>query len=466
VVDAGTPLGTVVEQLSAIEAGGANAAVVVRAGRPVGIVTERDVTRRVAFRLGPDAPAEAAMSAPLIAVDEAEFLYQGIALMRRHGLRHLPVLDAGGGVKGLFDLHAALDLASAEMVEQIDRLSHEGSIEGMAHAKAAEVEVAAQLFEDGVSAPEVQALLSDVNRDLTRRAAQHCARETRAALGMPAPLAFEVIVMGSGGRRESYVRPDQDIGVVLADYPDDAHGDIDPWFIDFGVRLSDALDRIGFPYCKGGVMALNPLWRKTKSQWRAQIDLWIRKRNANFIRLADIFFDFAPVQSQAPMSAALRDYVTARLKGNHMFLSDMWGVDEDRKVAIGLFNRFITERKDAEHRGQLNLKFNGTLPLVETTRLLALREGIPATGTLERLAALAKMDILGGDEHDYLAGAFAHITGLLLRQQVRDFATGSTSNYVDPESLTERERDMLVDGLKAIEEFLDRVRYELKAELF
>jgi hypothetical protein len=58
--------------------------------------------------------------------------------------------------------------------------------------------------------------------------------------------------MGSGGRGESLLFPDQDHGFVLADYPDEQHGEIDPWFIELAERFTATLDRLHFPLCDGG----------------------------------------------------------------------------------------------------------------------------------------------------------------------------------------------------------------------
>jgi hypothetical protein len=46
-----------------------------------------------------------------------------------------------------------------------------------------------------------------------------------------------------------------------------------------------------------------------------------------------------------------------------------------------MFNRLLTERDDPAHKGQINLKYSGTLPLAEAVRLLALRHGNAATNT-------------------------------------------------------------------------------------
>ena len=56
---------------------------------------------------------------------------------------------------------------------------------------------------------------------------------------------------------------------------------------------------------------------------------------------------------------------------------------------------------------------------------------------------------------------------LLLRQQMRDYNAGETvSNYVHPDTLSRRERDMLVEGFKAIRRFRDRVRGDFTGDVF
>ena len=145
----------------------------------------------------------------------------------------------------------------------------------------------------------------------------------------------------------------------------------------------------------------------------------------------------------------------------------MCWIEDDRKVALGLFNRFITERANEGHKDEINLKFTGTLPLVEAVRILALREGVAEVSTLRRMAALHGAGVLDDDEHDDLTAAFRHITLLMLRRQIADFEAGrALSNYVSPRSLTRREKAMLVESFKAISRLLDRVRNEVAGELF
>ncbi|MFQ5765269.1 MAG: putative nucleotidyltransferase substrate binding domain-containing protein [Rhodospirillales bacterium] len=459
------PIGDVARKMA--EAGASSATVTDSDDHPVGIVTEQDITRRVAFQVDAGSLVDDVMTAPVSTIRSDEYLYYAIARMRRANLRHMPVVDADGRLVGMLNLPDALAATSETLMGQIDALTQEDSIDGLTQIKAAQVDLADQLFRDNLPAGEIQALLTYVNNDIYRRIVDlNLIAMAAEGLG-EAPVAFAVIVMGSGGRGENFLFPDQDNGFILDDYPDDRHTAIDGWFIDLAERMTRDLDRVGVPLCKGNVMATNPLWRKTISQWQEQIRRWSQKRNVTTLRLCDIFFDFRAVWGDTAPADVLRRFVTRIAGGNHAFLREMCEDDIDHRVALGWFGRFVTEREDKDHKGKINLKHTGTLPLVEAMRLLSLREGVEAISTVGRMNALHEKGVLDEDEHDYLTSAFRHLSTLLLRQQIEDFKAGRTvSNYVHPNSLTERERDMLIESFKAIRALRKRMGTEFTGEMF
>ncbi len=437
-------------------------------GSLVGIVTEQDVVRRIALRSVPSDPVRAVMTIAPHSVSGDDYLYYAIAMMRRRGLRYMPVVREDGHPLGVIELHRALAIAGEIIVGEIDRLCHDRSLEGLGAVKAAQVELAVRLMEDKIPAPDILALISHINADLHLRAldAAQSALEDEG-MGAP-PLPFNLMIMGSGGRGENYLYPDQDNGFIIDNYPDEDHVKIDPYFIALAERFNDNLDAIGFPYCNGHVMARNPLWRKTRDQWRHQIALWEKRRTNILIRHADIFFDFRGAGPNSQWARALRRDVCEIAAGSKNLLGSMLKEAKRASVALGWFGRFTLEKEKEEHLGEINLKHRGTLPLVSHLRLLALRDGVGETGTLERLAALRKKDAISAKTHDYLAAAFHHISFLLLRQQLADFQdpNRNVSNYVHPTNLTAYEKDELGDALKAIERFADEVALELSGEIF
>jgi len=432
-------------------------------GRLLGILTAQDVTQRIAFQVPPETPVDKVMTSRVLTIPAHEYLYHAIGRMRRYNLRHLPVLDEQRAVIGILDLHDALSAASAQMMQQIDLITHEGTLEGLQKVKAAQVELAAELLDDGLPAPEIQALLTHINNDIYRRATDMCiASLASEGWGKP-PVDFSVIVMGSGGRSENFIGPDQDNGFIIEDYPDEEHHRIDGYFMELASRLVTMLDTVGLPLCRGYCMAINPMWRKTLSQWLRQLDGWKRKRNRIALQLSDIFFDFQPVWGHnAELAHRLRSHITTMLREDRAFLRAMYDETSDHNVGLGLFGGFVIEKEDPYYRGQINLKHRALLPLVEAVRLFSLREGVEQTGTLARIEALHSLGILDATEREDLKSGFVQITNLLLSQQIADFRTRRKITYfIHPDSLSKRVKEHLVDAMKAIDRVRDRVRAEI-----
>jgi len=104
-VPMGTSLDDIARRMEAEQA--PSATVTDGQGRPTGIVTERDITRRAAFGLDGDTAAADVMTAPVFTIGAEEYLYYAIARMRRLGLRHMPVVDEQGRLQGILNLPGA-----------------------------------------------------------------------------------------------------------------------------------------------------------------------------------------------------------------------------------------------------------------------------------------------------------------------------------------------------------------------
>ena len=97
-----------------MEAAGVGALVVVEDGKPVGIVTDRDLVRRAMARgLAPDARVDGVMSTPVVTIGAGADLHEAFALFRQHAVRRLVVVDDAGGFAGVVSVDDLLiDLAA------------------------------------------------------------------------------------------------------------------------------------------------------------------------------------------------------------------------------------------------------------------------------------------------------------------------------------------------------------------
>jgi len=96
-----------------------------RRGRLAGIVTDRDiVTRAVAERRNPQAvKVEEIASHDLVNVESEQDLDDALALMARHKVRRLPVLEGGRLVGMLAQADIALGAKEEKVGEMVEQIS-------------------------------------------------------------------------------------------------------------------------------------------------------------------------------------------------------------------------------------------------------------------------------------------------------------------------------------------------------
>jgi CBS domain-containing protein len=104
---------------------------VVQEGRLAGILTDRDiVTRAVAERRDPQAvTVDEVASRELVTVEPAQDLDEALALMARHQVRRLPVVEEGRLVGILAQADVALEAEEKKVGETVEEISKPTSTE-------------------------------------------------------------------------------------------------------------------------------------------------------------------------------------------------------------------------------------------------------------------------------------------------------------------------------------------------
>jgi CBS domain-containing protein len=443
------------------EAGEAAALITDAHGRAAGVLTVEDLLEHVIFILEPHQPVSAALGRRVPALNEQDRVYRALAEMRRQRRNCLAVVDAAGRPIGLIRLEAVLGAGFDALVGALDSAVTSEGWPPSRDARASQASLAATLLAAGEPALEVIGLINALNDDVAAAVLrQALASMADGGWGGP-PVSFAALVMGSAGRGESLLHPDQDNGFILADQADVKHESIDRFFIELAQRFTRGLEQAGFPLCEGGVMASNPLWRKALAQWQAQVNGWVRARGNQEIMFTDIFFDFRSIWGPPELAAALRRYVTKAARDNLPFLGQISWLQKDHLSSVDLFGQLVA--RDGTEKNAIDLKLRGTKPLVEIVRLLALKNGVEATGTPARLVALAEASILADEDAGRLREDIAFLLELLLRHQIeRISACRRPDNFVKPESLGRAQRERLLQVFRDI----DRWRQRLVVDYF
>jgi CBS domain-containing protein len=111
---------------------GVGSIIIVEDGKPIGIVTERDILEKVVSRnrIPSKVTLEDIMSSPLITIKPTTSLRNAAEMMRRRGIRRLPVVDDKGKLVGIITdndiLSVAIDLGEfAELLRNPGVLEEE-----------------------------------------------------------------------------------------------------------------------------------------------------------------------------------------------------------------------------------------------------------------------------------------------------------------------------------------------------
>ena len=410
----------------------------VQGSESCGILTERDILRTI-DKLGPDAlsqPASVFATRPLITLEESDFLYRGAALMASSGVRHLGVTSEGGILVGAISARDLLKQRAAETITLGDNLAEAGSAAELGRVWAGLAAVAATLVQENTDARDIAEIISAELQALTRRACEIAEREClESGKGAP-PVPYAMLVLGSGGRGESLLAMDQDNAIIYQE--GEPGSDIDHWFEALGTRVAKILNDAGVAFCKGGVMASNPAWRKDAARWRTTIGDWLNISSPDNILSADIFFDGRPVHGDLDLARSLMQDARGAAGRSPAFLGALARQAADIDPPIGWFGRFKTRE------GRVDLKKGGLMALFSSARVLALRYGLEARSTRDRmLAAKDHLDI-GDEAVGNLIEAHRIILDTILRQQLHDLENGAAlTNGIVPGNLTSLQRDNL-----------------------
>lgn len=266
--------------------------------------------------------------------------------------------------------------------------------------------------------------VSQVNRLITDFADMTMIRAIELAvgrLGRP-PVEFCFLVLGSQGRREQTLCTDQDNAILYADPEPGEEERVAGYFRVLGEEVCNLLNRCGYAYCEGKIMAMNPVWCQPLKKWQELFSGWITALEAEDLLQTKIFFDFRPVVTPSARSdgyAALIDqlqrHLEAELAANPRFFFLLARNILQYEPPIGVFGNFIVENK--RHKTDvLDIKSVMNL-VVDFARIYALKHGLKERNTHERLKALREASIFSDQSYYELKIALSYLMRIGLGKQ-------------------------------------------------
>jgi CBS domain-containing protein len=423
-------------------------AVLVRVGDGLGIVTDHDFRSRVvAAGVSPDAPVSAVMTEPAYTVTADRPAGEVLLDMLERNVHHVPVLSAAGEVLGVVDDG---DLAStrARPPFVLRRAIALAASPGELAAAAAGLDpMTVSLRDAQVAAEQVAAVRSVVLDALTRRLVELAV----GAAGDP-PAPFTWFALGSLARREAVPSSDVDSALAWQD-PEAPGAEVGDYMTRVAHAVEDGLRACGQRPDSHGASAENPLFARSVASWRA-----IARRlsedptQEKALIFVSLITDSRPVwDSGTPGAPAAATLWEARAPLDQSALRRLLArFALSFRPPTGFLRDFVVEHS-GEHRGQLDLKHGGLIPIVDLARWAALGAGVTSGSTRERLRAAEAAGMLAGPEASTLLEAFGFVFSLRLDHQVEQVRRGETpGDFIDPRQLNPLARSYLREAFRAV----------------
>lgn len=414
-----------------------------RERRPVGIFTQSDVLKRVALpEVSLQRPVGDVMSVNLVTLPETAQIYDAMFAMADHGVRHVLIVDQGERLTGVVserDLFALQRIGIGQLRRAIESAP---DVATLARSLGDVRQLAFNMLAQGIGAAQLTRFISALNDAVTRRVIdinrqQHPLDDIEWAW-----LAF-----GSEGREEQTLSTDQDNGIVFRCETSSGTTLLRTRLLAFAGAVNADLDRCGFPLCKGNIMAGNPAWCLSLSEWQSRFSSWIRTPEPKALLNATIFFDFRPLYGEVALAREMHDHLFSLSRANSAFQKILAGNALDVAPPLGLIRDFATE---SENGGEpfIDLKKYGARLFVDAARVYSLAYGIEAANTVTRLRAASQHEGRSED-NEALIEAFNFIQLLRLRHQHLEAGQGRPGdNRVVPGRLNQLDRRILKEAFR------------------
>ena len=429
-------------------------------GHPLGIFTREDVVGRIVLpRRALTTPIGDVMSTPAITLSDAATAADAALLMAQHGIRHIVITNDDGRVAGVVSERDLFSMQRLSVREIASALRRARDLPALVQCAADIRGLSYALVAQGVGSGTLTRMISRLNDQLTHRALDLTARDFDLS-----GLGLCWLGMGSEGREEQTIATDQDNGLIFA-ANDAALPDarVRERLLPFAHAVNEALDRCGYPLCKGGVMAGNPRWCLSLPEWRAAFAQWIDRGDPDGLLAASIFFDFRSLWGRAELAHLLRADVAARAQANPRFRKQMTDNALRNRPPLSWRGKLKTS-DDAQGGEGIDLKMSGSMPLTDGARIFALETGVVATNTIERLQQAGARKRIAEEDLRSWCDAFGYLQMLRLRTQhrraERALAASPNPNFVRLAALSDLDRRILKEALRQVRKLQQRLELD------
>lgn len=419
---------------------GISSALVAQDNLPIGILTDKDLRRFVATgKIALKAQVSDIMSTPVLCVTPNISVAQAQLLLIQHGVGHLCVTEDGScetPIVGVLSEHDIVTAQATNPMALLKAVKRAKSVDDLKQSRGFLTHLLKAYLTTKLPISHCLELTEGIHQAMFEKCIEFCI----AGIPRKPPCNFTWLFLGSQARGEQLLMTDQDHALVFEDV---ANEDLDitkAYFLELGKKLSKALEVIGFELCPADMMASNPEYCLSLSEWKRKFKQWIKSPTEKSVLFCNIFFDFKSVYGDKSLVQQLRETVFNLLRKDDKFFAYLASDALKNPPPLSFFKQFIVE-DDGAHKDEFDLKARAIMPLVDSARVLALSKEIAGVNqTVMRFNKLAELEPQNAELYETCIRSFYEL--LKFRSQ-SGFAQNNSGRFVNLETLSKHDKNKL-----------------------
>ena len=430
---------------------------------PIGIITDKDLRYKIATGIfSIHDTADCIMSKPVITVSANRSVAEVQLQMMQLNIGHLCVTSDGTPQSEIIGIISEHDVFTSQannpgvLLKQTKRAKNGEELKGIRESLTRLIQNA---LHENIPIAHISQIVGEINSVITKRAVELAISKMEQ---LP-PVEFAWINIGSQGRKEQLLMTDQDNALLFEDVPIENYAVVKGYFLQLSSHVTQILNKVGYELCPAEMMASNPLWCQSVTEWKKQYATWINNPGEKGILMCSIFFDYDFVYGQKELVDQIAMAIDKNTDNNQVFFAYLGADALKNPPPLGFFRQFLVE-KDGQQKDNFDLKGRGLMPLIDAARLLCLDKKITVTNnTLLRYKELAAIEPQNADVYDACAKAFSVLQKF---RTTEGFRSNSGGRYLDLNKLSKLDKLKLKNAFQPIHEVQEIIRTRFQLTYF
>ncbi len=418
-----------------------------RNGALIGYVTDIVLRNKViAQKRNVEGPVSSVMEEPVVTIPRTSFVYETILMMFESSIRYLIVTNETSEPVGLLTRNDLLKDNGQSPFLYMQDLRMSGSHEQLA-AKFRELpEVIHEMTESQVRAEILNRVITRASDDALRKTIDWTVKSL-----VEAPSEFAIVAIGNLGREELMLDVSQKLILVFGESDEFEVEELRQYYQLLMTRTAAQLKSLGIHPAGNRFLSSIPELVKSVDEWQRQYEQWIGDPKAMDVYPG--FFDLRLVAGSEAVWLRLRSSIDSALKKpGPTFFSRLASYTLAYNLPLTFFRNIKTVSKGDR---QLFDIYQAIGVLVDFTRYHALKNGVTAANTGDRLAELKDASIIQVKVYNELTQAFYYMMAMSLKYQARQVMLDgkAADTFINTAELTTIEVITLKQIFSLIEEF-------------